>query len=286
MAADKHMRVFHISHRISHAYVDVVGEFKVSGLLGLCEQAAIEASSDVGYDAERYQQEGRVWIIRRTTLERLQPVGGVNSVQVETQITDVRRARSLRRYIVRRGASDVAHVVTDWVYCDSNTGRPSRVGADVVQALSEGDAVPALPRPDDLPKIGRGEPSVLTIQVMPSHLDHITHVNNGIYADFLEDGAFVLFAQAGWPLERMLAEGGALGLRRLDVEYYVDAKLGDQLCVSTWCDAGMQMDGRLPHSANLVHVVRRSDGVELVRATTTWGWRQRAAVLGWPPVWS
>jgi acyl-CoA thioesterase FadM len=277
------MRVYHLSHRISHAYVDAVGELKVSGLLGLFEQAAIEASADVGYDAERYQREGRVWIIRRTSLERGQPVGGTDTLEVQTQITDVRRARSLRRYDVRSNGVEVARGLTDWVYCDINSGRPSRVGADVLQALTEGDEVESLPRPADLPEAGSSTPVVLPIQVMPSHLDHITHVNNGVYADFLEDGAFALFADAGWSLEKMLAGGGALGLRRLDIEYYVDAKLGDQLSVSTWCDAGLQLGPALPQAAALIHVIRRGDGKELVRATTSWSWRQKSAVLGWAP---
>lgn len=272
-----------LNRRVSHADVDFLGELKVSALLGLLEQAAVEASTAGGYDAARYTQEGRVWIIRRTRLQRLVPVGGVDDLIVETQVADFRRARSLRRYVVRRGEQIVATATTDWVYCDMLSGKPVRIPEALHTALSGGAELPTLARaaalPDDPPQAAVD----LRLRVHPSHLDHVVHVNNGIYASYLEDGAFALFEAAGWPLSRMLGANGALRVQWLDCEYLADAQDGDGLTVRTWLLEPQNLAATdFPRRAALLQVVR-SEQRELVRAYSEWVWRRRPAVLGGVP---
>jgi acyl-CoA thioester hydrolase len=288
--------LYRLTHRVSHADVDFLGELKVPSLLGLLEQAAVEASTACGYDAARYTREQRVWIIRRTRLERLIPVGGVDELQVETQVTDVRRARSLRHYRVCRGEQVVTTASTDWVYCDMMSGKPVRIPAELQRALSSGVELPSLARAAALPADPPHAPVELSLTVRPSHLDHVVHVNNGIYAAFLEDGAFTLFAQHGWSLERMLDTGGALRLRWLDAEYLSDAQNGDELIVRSWIlgsdtasgasgSTGWglgSLDKRLQPVALLQSIVER-EGRELLRAHSEWVWRRRPQVLGGVP---
>ena len=277
---------YQLDHRISHADVDFLGELKVSALLGLLEGAAVEASTACGFDAARYTHEGRIWIIRRTRLHRLVPVGGGETMHIETQVADFRRARSLRRYTVRRGAEAVAEATTDWVYCDLASGRPVRIPEELQQALMGGAAAPMLPRADPLPSESPAAAAELHLSVYPSHLDHVVHVNNGIYANYLEDGAFVLFAAIGWPLARMLGAGGALRVRRLDCEYLSDAQAGDQLCVRSWMsdDAfSAATDAAPPAAALLVQSITRGDGHQVLRARTDWVWRYKPVVVGGVP---
>jgi acyl-CoA thioesterase FadM len=80
------MHSYRLQRRVSHADVDFLGELKVSALLGLLEQAAIEASIDAGFDAAWYMREGRIWIIHRTRLQRVVPVGGGDRIEVETDV--------------------------------------------------------------------------------------------------------------------------------------------------------------------------------------------------------
>jgi acyl-CoA thioester hydrolase len=176
------MPIYRLQRRLSHADVDFLGELKVPALLGLLEQAAVEASTAAGFDAARYTREGRIWIIRRTRLQRLVPVGGGDTVEVETRVADFRRARSLRRYTVRRHSEVVAEATTDWVYCDLQTGRPVRVPEALQSAFMGGAATEALPRAESLPAGAPGVPAEFTLTVQPSHLDHVGHVNNAVYA--------------------------------------------------------------------------------------------------------
>ena len=283
------MRTYRLERRLSHADVDFLGELKVAALLGLLEQAAVEASREAGYDAARYTREGRIWIIRRTRLRRLLPVGGIDTLSVETSVADFRRARSLRRYVVRKGAVVVAEATTDWVYCDLASGRPARIPDELQHAFVGSGANASLPRAESLRIDGSAGAVGLRLTVQPSHLDHVTHVNNAVYANFIEDGAFALFAARGWSLARMLAAGGAAGgalrIQWLDVEYLSDALVGDELIVRSWLSAGAGLDAPAEHpiAATVVQLIGRADGRELLRAASEWVWRQKPAVVGGVP---
>ncbi len=280
------MRIYRLDRRLSHADVDFLGELKIPALLGLLEQAAVEASSAVGFDAARYTREGRIWIIRRTRLERFVPVGGGDMLEVETQVMDFRRARSLRHYTVRRAAALVADATTDWVYCDLQAGRPARIPDELQRAFTDGDRLPVLPRAASLAPFMPAEAVPFELTAQPSHLDHVTHVNNAVYASYLEDGAFALFAAHDWPLTRMLAAGGALRVRWLDVEYLSDALAGDHLVVHSWLvdSTAPTANGHAPpRGARMRQAITRAGGAAVMRAQSDWVWRGTPSVVGGVP---
>ncbi len=280
------MSTYRLARRLSHADVEFLGDLQVPALLGLLEQAAVEASTAVGFDAARYTREGRIWIIRRTRLHRLVPVGGGDTVDVETRVADFRRARSLRRYAVHCRAQIVAEATTDWVYCDLHSGRPVRIPEPLQRAFCGDDPGAALPRAAALPSHAPDTPVELALTVQPSHLDHIAHVNNAVYAAYLEDGAFALFAACGWPLQRMLESGGALRIERLDAEYLSDAAAGAQLHVHSWLLEGSAIErgqDRPPERARVLQTIRRNGGEEITRAHSEWVWRRRPEVVGGVP---
>jgi acyl-CoA thioester hydrolase len=280
------MPSYRLQRRLSHADVDFLGELKVAALLGLLEQAAVEASTAVGFDAARYTREGRIWIIRRTRLQRFIPVGGTDTVEVETHVDDFRRARSLRRYTVRRDGVAVAEATTDWVYCDLQSGRPARIPETLQRAFMDGNAHAPLPREGSLPAAGSGEPLAFELTTQPSHLDHVAHVNNAVYASYLEDAAFALFAARGWPLTRMLAVGGALRIRSLDFEYLSDALAGEHLMIHSWPleeSPTTVSDAEMPSPITLLQTITRTDGSEVMRAQSSWAWRRKPSVIGGVP---
>lgn len=268
--------------RVSHANVDFVGEQKLADLLGMFEQAAVEASQACGWDPRAYAAAQRVWMIRRTRVWRWAAVGGLDQLRVETQVADVRRARSLREYRVWSGSVLVAEAATDWVYCDVQRGRPVRIPEELAAALHGGGAVPhceRAPHPFETPA---ESPEIETVTVQPSHLDHVQHVNNATYVDFLDNAALSWCGRQGWPLARMLAEGGALRPVGVDVEYLDDAGVGEFLEVATWGRWERDEEGP-PRAALFWQVIRRPSGSTLLRAFAHYRWRQRSPVLGAPP---
>jgi len=294
----KTMHRYVLEHRVSHADVDLLGEVKIAALLGLLEQAAVEASWDCGFGPEWYTAAGRVWIIRRTRLERWTPVGGGDWLRTSTAVLDWRRARSLRSYDVRRAARDVgageeallvASATTDWVYCDIARGRPMKIPEEMQRAFSGDGPLTTLPRARPLAASGAGDPVEMATIVRPSLLDHVTHVNNAAYADLLEDGAFELFAAHELGIDQMLARGGALRVRRIDIEYLDDAVAGDRLVVRSWLAPGAECtiaaigSGETRRTAHLVQTIARESGSDILRAESDWVWRERPAVLGGVP---
>jgi acyl-CoA thioester hydrolase len=289
------MHRYLLEHRISHADVDLLGEVKITALLGLLEQAAVEASWDCGFGPEWYAAAGRVWIIRRTRLERFTPVGGGDLLRTATAVLDWRRARSLRSYEVRRTARRapdrgedllVARATTDWVYCDMASGRPMKIPEEMRRAFSGDGPLTTLPRARPLAEHGDRDPVEMEAVVRPSLLDHVTHVNNAAYAAFLEDGAFELFAARDLGVDRMLALGGALRVRRIDLEYLDDAVAGDRLVVRSWLADGALAAfaaERPPRTVHLVQTIARQSGARIMRAESEWVWRERPAVLGGVP---
>lgn len=276
---------YHCGHRVSHAEVDFVGEQKLSSLLGLCERAAVEASAACGLGPEAYARAARVWIVRRTRLWRFAPVGGLDQLDIETAIADVRRARSLREYRVWCGPRLVAEAATDWVYCDLVERRPVRVTDTLVAALAGDRRVPSLERaPHPTLELPVAHSRRCTVMVRPSHLDHVQHVNNATYADLLDDAALDWCADRGWPVSRMLEHGGALRPVGIDIEYLEDATAGEGLEIETRGTLDMPPGARVPQAASFAHSVRRRDGAIVARAATVFAWRWRAPVLGRPPV--
>lgn len=276
--------VYELRRRVSHAEVDFLGELKLSALLGLFEQAAVEASGAAGYDARRYAAERRVWLIRRTLVSRWLPVGGTDELRIRTRVADVRRARSLREYAVQCNGKLVAEGVTDWVYCDLESRRPARIPPQLASALSSKPEVPSFERAPSPPDDPEGEAVTLLRPVAPSDLDHVGHMNNALYANALEDGAFLWFQHHAWPLERMLAHGGALRPVTMDIEYFADAGAGDTLRIDTWGEPPQGSPKGVPCAVVLWQRVRSAEGQRLVHAASVWQWRYRSPVLGEPPL--
>ena len=221
--------------------------------MGFLEQTAIEASADAGFDPERYASLNSAWLVRRTHVERLAPVGGGDSLSISTHIADLRRARSLREYEVartggyqRRTPALAARATTDWVYYDVERSRPASVPPEMKQGLF-GEATPiARKRPAAVEIPPEPEAGKFTTVVQPSHLDHMMHVNNAVWADFLEDAGLALFAHRGLGIAKMLERDGALRIGALDVEYLENAELGEKFVVRSWLENPAWEPGQEP----------------------------------------
>lgn len=275
---------YELDHTVSHGDVDLVGEFKVRAVLGLLERAAVEASAALGFDAEWYTESRCLWVVRRTRMQRHRALGGRDRLTLHTWVEDFRRARSLRRYAIHcNGESEPALTAsTDWVYCDAISGRPRRVPEEMERAFS-GDAasLPTLARAAavESPDPTTGHHSARRVRA--SDLDHVAHVNNGIWANYLEDAAEEWLAENGWPLPAMLEAGGAFRLAALDLEYVAEGFSGDELRIHSAAEAPLADARRTPFA--LRQEIHKADGSLALRARSEWDWLERPAVLGAPP---
>lgn len=218
------------------------GQMRTATLLRYAQDVAWRHSEELGFDRGWYQARGLGWVVRGVELELHEPIPMGHTLRVSTAVVGHRRiwARRLGECRLADGRL-AARVTTDWVLLDARN-RIIRIPEDFGLAFTNpelGSEILRVPPPDGPPA------HALELAVRPSDLDPLGHVNNAVYVDWLEEA----LDAAGW--------GAAdAASRTLRLEYLASAERGNQVVVELHGDSGAW-------SAR----IRRSDGLELVRAT-------------------
>ena len=105
----------------------------------------------------------------------------------------------------------------------------------------------------------------MTVEVGPEAIDELGHANNVETLRWVEAVGRAHLTAVGFPLDRLLATGGAFVARRHEIDYMRSVLLGDRLTVRTRVAA---MGGA--RSVREVSMVR--DGEETARARTEWAY--------------
>ena len=97
------------------------------------QDAATAHSAAVGLGLAEYRSAGRVFVVRRHTIDYLRPALLGERLEVETRVTALGAASSERQTEIRRAgdAAVLARAVTGWAYIDLACGRPVRIPDDV-----------------------------------------------------------------------------------------------------------------------------------------------------------
>src|SRR5512142_1116600 len=91
------------SFRVRYYECDAYGHVNNANYARYMQEAAFDASAAAGYDFARYEQMGRLWVVRETDIEYLRPLCYGDTVEVKTWVANFQRVRSRRRYELRRG---------------------------------------------------------------------------------------------------------------------------------------------------------------------------------------
>lgn len=73
----------------------------------------------------------------------------------------------------------------------------------------------------------------VTMRVEKSHIDHLNHVNYVQYITYLQSARKEWYEQAGLSFEKMKEKNIGLTMKRLDVQYFKEALLGETLKIVT-----------------------------------------------------
>jgi acyl-CoA thioester hydrolase len=229
---------YETTFQVRHYECDAYGHLNNAVYLSYMQESAYQASAAVGYDMVSYNQMDSLWYIRETKVEYLLPVFYGDTLVVRTWVADFRRVRSKRMYEIRKQDSQelVCQGYSDWVYLDRRNGLPLTIPKAMREAFmpdhaEQGPAIrPHFPAPPPAP------PGVLKVrrQVEWRDLDPVRHVNNAVYAQYLQECGMQLGQIYGWPAERMWQEGYGIVARSHHIEYLKPAFLGDQLEILTW----------------------------------------------------
>ena len=202
------------------------------------QEAAFDASANVGYDEDEYLKLGSYWLIRETEITFIKPLRSNDIVNVVTWVDDFRRVRSRRIYEFRLNPTNelAGKAVTDWAYLDRKTGRPMEIPNEMVAAFVEdGVEINSRQRPR-FPKIKNPPKESYFVQrkVEWRDIDTAQHVNNAVYLTYFEDCGIQVAKEYGWEMKHMQDMGIGIVARKHHILYRQPALLDDELEIATW----------------------------------------------------
>ena len=206
------------------------GRLRTSGLLRYTQDLAARHSEALGYDRVWYRQRGLTWLVRTAELEIGAPIPYGADVVGSTRVVGFRRVWSRRESTFRVGSELAAVVRIDWVLLDQR-GTPTRIPSEFEVFFRGSGPSAGL----QLGRVALGEPPPearrRTIKVRPQELDPLDHVNNAVYADWLDEAVLAAAGEDGAAVVRALP-------RRVRLEYALAAEPGEELETLTWQDEG------------------------------------------------
>ena len=257
--------------RIRYYECDANGHLNNANYLRFMQETATDASTAGGYGEKKYTEMNRYWLIFATQVEYLLPAFTNDTVQVKTWVTDFRRASSRRSYEFTRLETNelIARAYTDWIFLNASTHQPSTIPAELGQAFYPEGLPESFPPRQPFPKAPAPPPGVykMRLHVTWQDIDSMQHVNNANYLNYVSECGFQAVAAHDWSWERMKEEGFAIFLRRIQIQYLGQAKLGDELEIATWVS-----DVKRSTAMRHYTITRISDGALLTRAHTLGVW--------------
>ena len=198
------------------------GLLRTSVLLRYAQDLAWYHSASRGFDRDWYRQRGLTWLARTAEVAVEGPVRVGDELTGTTRVVGWRRVWARRRTDFVDGAGrPVAWTHVDWVLLDER-GAPTRVPIDFQPVFGAPDA------PFALARVPLAEPPATArasrFAVRPQELDPMDHVNNAVYADWLD--------------EQVIAAGGLDEVRaiprRARLEYARAAEADATVAALTW----------------------------------------------------
>lgn len=102
-------------------------------------------------------------------------------------------------------------------------------------------------------------------QVRHYELDAFNHVNNAVYANYMQEAAIEASTAAGYSPGWYREHGTSWFIRQLSIRYHLLATYGDSLEVTTWVS-----DMKRVTSNREYKITRASDGAQVARARVNW----------------
>ena len=198
------------------------GLIRTSVLLRYAQDLAAYHSAARGYGRAWYAERELTWLVRAAE------IGVVGRIGVADELTGTTRVAGWRRVWARRRTefTDTAGTLVAWVHIDwvllDRRGAPTRIPAEFEPVFGAAPATFGLARVD--PGEAPADAVQTSLTVRPQELDPMDHVNNAVYADWLD--------------EAVLGAGGATAVRAIPrlvrLEYPRAVVSGASLVVEVW----------------------------------------------------
>lgn len=209
------------------------GLLRTSTLLRYAQDLAWQHSDRRGFTRAWYADRGLVWLARAAVVGVEGEVRVGDDLAGTTSVVGWRRVWARRRTTFHdRAGRLVAWTHVDWVLLDAR-GAPTRIPPEFDRAFaaSTGDGADARTLARVEPGPAPADADAATFAVRPHELDPFGHVNNAVYADWLEERVMAAGGPAAIELTRALP-------RTMRLEYARPADRGMVVTGQTWADPG------------------------------------------------
>lgn len=127
--------------RVRYHEMDPLGHVNNAVYQHYLEQAAIEHSEHLGFNQQRCQELGGVFVMRKLEIEYLRSAVAGDTLEVTTWLQTVRGPRAVRHYEIRKKGDDRLIVTAEalWVWVDTNAMRPRAIPRQILNAFEQAD---------------------------------------------------------------------------------------------------------------------------------------------------
>jgi acyl-CoA thioester hydrolase len=227
--------------RVRHYELDASGHVSRVNLVRYMQEAAIEASTALGFSPEWYNQHGVGWVVRRLSVRYFTPAFYGDDVTATTWLSGLRGVRSIREYDLTLGRDGrrVARGRAEWVYMNVHSGEPTRIPDAWANAFKLKD------KPEDLGiRLSHAHPTenarryTSRRRVEFHELDTVQHVNHAVYLQWIEEAFLDAVRAAGCSPERTLQDGWLALQSGHEIQYFAPAVEQENIEVESWlCEA-------------------------------------------------
>ena len=224
---------YSMTERVHTPDLDAWNRLRTVSLLRYLEQLATAASTAAGFGAAWYAARQVAWVIRTIHLQRWDTATYGDLLTLTTWVSSMARVRSWREYEIRRAdGTPVAGGRVEWVFVDRLRRQPRSVDPDIIALFPLLPPTALVTPPPVLPPVDWPLHTV-TRRAWRYEADAMGHINNTVYADWLEEAAGDAVRAWGTPLADPAAPGLVLAPATLTITYLRSVQPGDTVTVTT-----------------------------------------------------
>jgi YbgC/YbaW family acyl-CoA thioester hydrolase len=264
------MREFRWQLKVRSYEGDAWGCLSSAWLLRYLEHSAVIAAADVGYGTQFHEENRSAWVIRRMTLLMPKLIRLDQDLEIATWISHFAKVRGGREYRVFGTSGELlASGIAEWVYMDRATLTPIAIP----QQTAIDFEVPGAPLGNyDPPTLEPAEGTEGWEHSMQRtaywhECDSLAHVNNAVYAGWLDDAMFAAIGAHGTSVAERREGGLRLGGVYYKLDYKRAALPGDELTITT------RLERQSGPSYAVSQRILFPDGSEQLTASSIYSWQ-------------
>jgi acyl-CoA thioester hydrolase len=231
------MQRFNRLFKVRHYELDAFGQINDVNLVRYMQEAAIEASTALGFSLDWYNTNRVGWVVRRLSVRHYASAVYGDEIAAATWLSGLRGVRSIREYDLTRTRDGcrLARGRAEWVYMDFQTGQPTRIPD------AWADAFDLKGKPEDLGiRLTDAQPTKNPRRfthrrcVQFHELDAVGHVNHAVYLQWIEQAFRDALQTIGEAVEPSTSDSWRAIQTGHEIQYFAAAVDRENIEIVSW----------------------------------------------------